>query len=313
MGIEKLGSFVRAVGNGAVGKIVSKITGTIERVVKKNDNRKAEFRCLKDNISKIVLNYRNRNKKYNVTSGSTTNALGSESTIGTKQHSVITRCGEFLSVLKTNFKSHLTTSFPPNAQKNKHRNVSDSSSEPHKTPTENKKINKGKTVLSFFQAKKSTKGANIESQTTTNRQMQERLANAFINSVLTQNSNYLPSILTSFFGKNVTSVQNLAEDQKEALQKALGDIYNNDIRLDLSNPNGLQQYAQQWENKARLLGLKYALDVALGSKTKESIEKEATMISKGLNTNMFPLVQYGLLPTVKATYNALVPSDQQIK
>ena len=123
----------------------------------------------------------------------------------------------------------------------------------------------------------------------------------------------LQNKLITCFGDHATSVQNLTEDQKEALQKALNKIYNTDVRPDITKPNSLQQYAQQWENKAHLLGLKYALDVALGSKTKESIEKEISMISRGFDTKMFPLVRYGLLSTVKATYNALVPADQRIE
>lgn len=127
-------------------------------------------------------------------------------------------------------------------------------------------------------------------------------------------SENLLNILTFYFGEDgIISVQNLDTKQKEALQKALGDIYNNDIRPDITKPNSLQQYAQQWKNKAHLLGLKYALDVALGSKTKESIEKEIIMISRGFDTKMFPLVRYGLLSTVKAAYNALVPADQRIE
>ena len=107
MGIERVGSFVRA-----VGEIVSEITRTIGHVVTVKDNKKAEFRYLKDNISEIKLNYKNRNKERNVTSGSTTNALGSESTIGTKQHSIIAKDNAFFSSLKTKLKKHLSTFFP---------------------------------------------------------------------------------------------------------------------------------------------------------------------------------------------------------
>lgn len=133
----------------------------------------------------------------------------------------------------------------------------------------------------------------------------EKLANNFVNAALNQED--LPGILTSCFGENGTKpLKDLSEAQKKALQEALKNIRT--VNYDPKQNN--QLYLQQWENKAHLQGLKYALDVALGSKTKEDIGQE---IINHRDPSLFLLSIKGHLPTVKATYNALVPSDQRIE
>ena len=137
------------------------------------------------------------------------------------------------------------------------------------------------------------------------KQKAEKLANNFVNAALNQED--LLGILTSCFGENGTKpLKDLSEAQKKALQKALENI--RIVNYDPKQNN--QLYLQQWENKAHLQGLKYALDVALGSETKDKISQE---IINHTDSSLFLLSIKGHLPTVKATYNALVPADQRIE
>lgn len=308
MGIERVGSsFVDSIKT-FVGNIKDVVKNTANVI--NSDSLKPHSKSFSSNaniITRFVQIFKKNNNESTNTTGPTAKGNGEVQEKPEKRPCTYISSDEFFKDLEKG-KQNSTTEI--------------SSNEVSKAPTESKEMTieeiiqsfpltppEKPTSFSFSSAirKLSENGKpEKEAEKQEIKQKAEKLANNFVNAALNQED--LLGILTSCFGENGTKpLKDLTEAQKKALQQALQNIRIN-INYDSKQDN--QLYIQQWKNKAHLLGLKYALDVALGSKTKDEIGQE---IINHRDLSLIPLFIKGHLPTVTATYNALVPADQQIE